>query len=58
LGLQKAGRDATRGSLIQALESLGDFDLGGLRLRFGPGDRTGSSFVEATIITQGGRFMR
>lgn len=58
LGLQKAGRDATRTSLIQALESLGDFDLGGLRLRFGPGDRTGSSFVEATIITQGGRFMR
>ncbi len=58
LGLQKAGRDVTRASLIQALEGLGDFDLGGLRLRYGPGDRTGSNFVEATIITQGGRFMR
>jgi len=58
LGLQKAGRDPTRASLVQALEALGEVDLGGLRLRYGPGDRTGSSFVEATIITQGGRFMR
>ena len=58
VGLQKTGKDLTRASLIQALEGLGDIDLGGLRLRFGPGDRTGPNFVDATIITQGGRFMR
>jgi len=57
LGLQKAGRELTRASLIQALEGLGELDLGGLHLRYGPGDRTGS-YVDATIITQGGRFMR
>lgn len=48
----------TRDTLILALEGLGDFDLGGLRLRYGPGVRAGSSFVEPTIITHGGRFMR
>jgi ABC-type branched-subunit amino acid transport system substrate-binding protein len=58
LGLRKAGRDPTPASLIQALESLGEVDLGGLRLRYGPGERTGSSYVDPTIITSDGRFMR
>ena len=58
LGLAKAGRDPTRGSLVQALESLGEVDLGGFRLRYGPGERVGSSYVDSTIITHQGRFMR
>jgi branched-chain amino acid transport system substrate-binding protein len=58
LGLQRAGADITRAGLVKALEGLGEVDLGGLRLRYGPGDRTGSNFVDATIVTQGGRFMR
>lgn len=58
LGLAKAGRDPTRASLVQALESLGDVDLGGFRLRYGPGERVGSSYVDSTIITHQGRFMR
>ncbi len=53
-------RDAqpTREALLQALEGLGELDLGGMRLRYGPGVREGSSFVEPSIITYGGRFMR
>lgn len=58
LGLQRAGREPTAARLIQALEDLGEIDLGGLRLRYGPGDRTGSNYVDSTIITQQGRFMR
>ena len=58
LGLAKAGRDPTRASLVQALESLGEVDLGGFRLRYGPGERVGSSYVDSTIITHNGRFMR
>lgn len=58
LGLAKAGREPTRASLVQALESLGEVDLGGFRLRYGPGERQGSNFVDSTIITQQGRFMR
>ena len=58
LGLAKAGKEPTRGSLVQALEGLGEVDLGGFRLRYGPGERVGSSYVDSTIITQQGRFMR
>ena len=58
LGLAKAGREPTPASLVQALESLGEVDLGGHRVRYGPGDRTGSTFVDSTIITLGGHYMR
>jgi hypothetical protein len=49
---------ATRAGLIEALEGLGEVVLGGHRLRYGPGERSGSSCVEPTIITHGGKFMR
>jgi branched-chain amino acid transport system substrate-binding protein len=58
LALAGAGAEPTRSSLIRALEGLGDVDLGGYRLRFGPGDRAGSSYVDSTIITEQGRFRR
>jgi ABC-type branched-subunit amino acid transport system substrate-binding protein len=58
LGLARAGREPTPASLVQALEGLGEVDLGGFRVRYGPGDRTGSSYVDSTIITYKGRFMR
>ncbi len=58
MGLAKAGRDPTPASLVQALEGMGEVDLGGFRLRYGPGVRTGSTYVEATILTHEGRLMR
>ncbi len=58
LALQRVGADATPATLVQALEGLGEVDLGGFRVRYGAGERTGSRFVEATIVTQDGRFMR
>ena len=58
IGLSKAGPNVTRASLIAALEGLGTIDLGGFRVRYGPGDRTGSTYVESTIITHGGRLLR
>jgi branched-chain amino acid transport system substrate-binding protein len=66
IGLLRAGRsvdgegarDITRAGLVQAMESLGEVDLGGFRVRYGPGDRLGSSHVDSTIITHDGRFLR
>ncbi len=58
LGLAKAGHDLTPASLVQAMEDLGEVDLGGFRLRYGPGERIGSTYVDPTIITHQGRFMR
>jgi ABC-type branched-subunit amino acid transport system substrate-binding protein len=58
LGLARAGREPTPASLVAGLEGLGDVDLGGFRVRYGPGDRSGSSYVDSTIITADGRFRR
>ncbi len=66
IGLPRAGRgvdgegarDIRCAGLVQAIESSGEVDLGGFRVRYGPGDRVGSTFVDSTIITHDGRFMR
>jgi ABC-type branched-subunit amino acid transport system substrate-binding protein len=58
MGLAKVGHDLTPASLVQAMEDLGEVDLGGFRLRYGPGERIGSTYVDPTIITHQGRFMR
>ena len=58
LGLAKAGREPTSATLVQALEGLGEVDLGGFRVRYGPGERAGSTFVDSAIITVGGHYMR
>ncbi len=58
MALLKAGREPTPASLVQALEGLGEVDLGGFRVRYGPGQRVGSTYVDSTIITAQGRFMR
>jgi ABC-type branched-subunit amino acid transport system substrate-binding protein len=58
LGLTRAGREPSPGSLIAALEGMGEVDLGGFRVRYGPGDRIGSNFVDSAIITVGGKFLR
>lgn len=58
LGLQRAGPQPTPASLIAALEGMGEVDLGGFRVRYGPNDRVGSTFVDSAIITVGGKFLR
>lgn len=56
-GLKRAGRDLTREKLIAALEGLRNHDVGGFPVSFGPGNHNGSSFVELTMIRQGGKFV-
>jgi branched-chain amino acid transport system substrate-binding protein len=58
LGLQRTGPQPTPASLIAALEGMGEIDLGGFRVRYGPNDRVGSTFVDSAIITVGGKFLR
>ena len=50
-GLERAGRNLTRQSFIQAIKSLNDFDLGiRNRLSFGPKDNQGLDQVYFTVI--------
>lgn len=58
MALAKTGRDPTPAALTQALEGLGEIDLGGFRVHYGPNERAGSNYVESTILTHGGRMLR
>jgi ABC-type branched-subunit amino acid transport system substrate-binding protein len=55
--LRREGRDLTRERLIGALESMNAFDTGGFVVSFGPGRHNGSTFVDLTMITDGGKFV-
>lgn len=56
--LKLAGPNLTRARYFAALESMRDFDLGGFSIRYRPGNHSGSSFVDLTIISKDGRFVR
>ena len=57
-GLKRAGPKLTREKLVTALESLNRFDLGGVDVTYGPGKRTGTAFIDITIISRKGTFVR
>jgi ABC-type branched-subunit amino acid transport system substrate-binding protein len=56
LALRAAGRELTRAGFVRALHGLND-DLGGLRIRYAPGDHEGSRFVDLSMATGDGRFV-
>ena len=57
-GLRRAGRNLTRDSFMKAMETIQDYDVGGFRVTFGPGQRSGSKFVDLTIISKDQKFVR
>ena len=57
-GLQRAGKNPSREKLRTALESIKNFNLGGLEVGYGPDDHTGLDFVDLSIVGADGRFMR
>lgn len=57
-GLRRAGPRATREQLVRALESFRPLELGGLLVRYGPGDRTGSTFSELVMLGSGTSIVR
>jgi ABC-type branched-subunit amino acid transport system substrate-binding protein len=57
-GVRRAGRNLTRESLITALESMRDYNMGGFTVSYGPKEHMGSSYTDLTIIGKGGKFVR
>lgn len=55
-GIRRAGANLTRESLLKALNSIQDYDVGGFVVDFSPTNHNGSKFVELTAISQKGRF--
>jgi branched-chain amino acid transport system substrate-binding protein len=57
-GLRRAGRNLNKESLKAALLTMNKFDLGDFVISYGPNDRSGSEFIEETIIGRDGTFLR
>lgn len=57
-GLRKAGKNLTREGLIATLEGAGKIDVGGFNVKYSPESHDGSQFVDLTLISHGGRFIR
>jgi len=57
-GLRRAGRNLTREGFVRAMEGIQDFDVGGFKVNYGPGNRSGSRFVDLTIISKNQKFVR
>jgi ABC-type branched-subunit amino acid transport system substrate-binding protein len=55
--LKRAGKNPTRESLVTAFESL-KLDLGGFHLAYSPTTRSGSDYVDLTMISKNGKFIR
>ena len=54
-GLRRAGPKADRESLIAGLEGLSELDLGGVRLRYGRGNREGNTYTDIVTVDESGR---
>jgi branched-chain amino acid transport system substrate-binding protein len=53
--VRRQGARPTREGMVTALESIDNFNLGGYVVGFKPGVRTGSKFVELSIISSAGK---
>jgi branched-chain amino acid transport system substrate-binding protein len=57
-GLRRAGRKLDRETFVRAMESMGEYDAGGFKVSYGPNTRSGSNFVDLTIISKAQKFVR
>lgn len=53
--VRRVGSKVTREALASALDSMDRYDLGGYQVAFQPGMRSGSRFVELSIVSSSGR---
>ena len=57
-GFRRTGRNLTRDRLVAELEGIVNLDLGGFRVNYGPANRAGSQFVDLSMISTRGEFVR
>lgn len=56
--LRSAGPDLNRAKFIGALESMNNLDLGGFRIHFSKEDHQGSNYVDISMISSNGKYVR
>lgn len=52
--VRRQGSNPSRAGMVQALDGMNSFDLGGYLISFKPGRRSGSKFVELSIVSSAG----
>lgn len=57
-GLRRAGPNPNRAKVMEALESISGFDLGGITVGYAPNNRVGSRYVEVTVIGSSGKLLK
>lgn len=57
-GLRRAGRTPNRAGLINAMDAMRHYNLGGMEVSFGNGAASGSKFVELTLINAQGKLIK
>lgn len=56
--LKRAGPNPRPGQVLQAMESLSHFDVGGIVYKFSKTNRVGSKYVDITVVAADGRLLR
>ena len=56
-GLRRAGPSPTRAAVLAGLERIEAFDLGGVKINFGPRNREGNQFVDVAVMSANGRLI-
>lgn len=56
--LKRTGKDLSRERFVVALESMRNYDVGGFVVDYGPKKRSGSNYVDLTIVGRDGSFVR
>ncbi|MGQ2998005.1 ABC transporter substrate-binding protein [Variovorax sp.] len=56
-GMRRAGPSLNRASVLQGLERIEGFDLGGLKLNYGRANREGGNFVDVAVIGSRGQML-
>lgn len=57
-GLRRASRQLTRARFVDALDSMNRFDAGGFEIGFTPASHIGTRYVDLTVISANGTFLR
>ena len=56
-GIRRAGENQ-RAAVIAALNTLGDFDAGGVRIRYSPTNHDGADYTDVSILDRSGKLLR
>jgi ABC-type branched-subunit amino acid transport system substrate-binding protein len=57
-GLKRAGKSPSAESLTAGLEAMKEVDIGGMKVTYSNDDHTGLEFVDISVISQDGRYLR